>query len=228
MNSRRNIILVAIIALTAGLLATTWSVAANNGDGQVWTPCRPSGVYVGVHVPPSEYPFMLTVIPTDPAGDTLTTIYWSDNGYPNLGIDQPPFSECDYFTKLLGHAVKTGPTSSKPLKVGPTSPKPHRAGPTGPKPLKVGPTSPKPLRVGPIGPKPLKAGPTGPKQLRAQSHKTGKLDAYHGPNKTSMAQHGHKRKPLVALSGAPATDWPQPVARDSPLQLTTLPQALAL
>ena len=111
MNSRRNIILVAIIALTAGLLATAWSVAANNEDDQVWTPCRPSGVYVGVHVPPSEYPFMLTVIPTDPAGDTLTTIYWSDNGYPNLGIDDPPFSECDYFTKLLGHSIRTGPTS---------------------------------------------------------------------------------------------------------------------
>ena len=54
---------------------------------------------------------MVTVIPTDPAGNTLTTIFWSDNGYPNLGIDAPPFSECDSMTKLLGHSVRTGPTT---------------------------------------------------------------------------------------------------------------------
>jgi hypothetical protein len=74
MRARRRIIAVALVALAAGLLATAWGVAANGGDDQMWTPCRPRGVYVGVHVPPVEYPFMITVIPTDPTGDTLTTI----------------------------------------------------------------------------------------------------------------------------------------------------------
>jgi hypothetical protein len=108
MNSRRNIILVAIIALTVGLFATAWSVMAGFEPAPVLVP---SGVYVGVHDPPLEYPFMQTVIPTDPAGNTLTTIYWSDNGYPNLGIDQPPFSECDSWTRILAHSVRTGPTT---------------------------------------------------------------------------------------------------------------------
>jgi len=108
-RSKRNRALVGVIGPTAVLLIVTgWSVMADVEPAPV---CVPSGVYVGVHVPPVEYPFMMTVIPTDPAGNTLTTIYWSDNGYPNLGIDQPPFSECDYFTKLLGHSVRTGPTT---------------------------------------------------------------------------------------------------------------------
>jgi hypothetical protein len=108
MNSRRNIVAVAIIALIAGLFATTLSVMADFDPVPVLVP---SGVYTGVRVPPAENPFMMTVIPMDPAGNTLTTIYWSDMDYPNLGIKQPPFSECDSMTRFLGNMVRTGPTT---------------------------------------------------------------------------------------------------------------------
>ena len=108
MNSRRKIAAVAVMALIMLLLITAWNVMADITPAPILVP---SGIYVGVHKPPVEYPFMVSVIPTDPAGNTLTTIFWSDNGYPNLGIDQPPFSECDSMTKLLGHSVRTGPTT---------------------------------------------------------------------------------------------------------------------
>ena len=108
MNSRRKIVAVAIIALIAGLFATTWSVMADFDPVPVLVP---SGVYTGVRVPPAANPFMMTVIPTDPAGNTLTTIYWTELGWPTLGIPQPPFSECDSMTKFLGNMVRTGPTT---------------------------------------------------------------------------------------------------------------------
>jgi hypothetical protein len=108
MNSRRNTVAVAIIALIAGLFASTWSAMAGFDPVPVLVP---SGVYTGVRVPPAENPFMMTVIPMDPAGNTLTTIQWSDMGYPSLGIPQPPFSECDSMTEWLGNMLRTGPTT---------------------------------------------------------------------------------------------------------------------
>lgn len=104
MNSRRNIILVAIIALIAGLLATAWNVMANITPAPVLVPC---GIYTGVH----PQAFTDTIIPMDPAGNTLIFIMRNDNADPTAGATEPPLSEADHLTDYVGNMVRTGPNT---------------------------------------------------------------------------------------------------------------------
>jgi hypothetical protein len=109
MDARRMILVVAIVVLTAGLFITTgWSVVADIEPVPV---CVPSGVYTGVHDPPVVYTFTKTIIPTDPAGNTATYIYKTDNAYPTLGSPDPPLSEVDHITDLVGNMARTGPNT---------------------------------------------------------------------------------------------------------------------
>jgi hypothetical protein len=109
LKNNRNRVLVAVIGLAAVLLVTMgWSVMADIEPAPL---CVPSGVYTGIHDPPLVYTFTKTIIPTDPAGNTATYIYRTDNGYPNMGATEPPLSEVDYMTDIVGNMVRTGPNT---------------------------------------------------------------------------------------------------------------------
>jgi hypothetical protein len=105
MNSKRNIILIAIIALTAGLLATTWRVMADIDPVPVLVP---GGIYTGVMPTPPEFTFTTTVVPMDPAGNTMAFIMRNDNHDPTLLDPNPPLSEADHLTDFVGNMVRTG------------------------------------------------------------------------------------------------------------------------
>jgi hypothetical protein len=104
MRTKRNTALVAIIALVAGLLATAWNVMANIEPSLVLVPC---GIYTGVH----PQAFTDTIIPMDPAGNTMIFIMSNDNNDPTGGATEPPLSEVDHLTDYVGNMVRTGPNT---------------------------------------------------------------------------------------------------------------------
>jgi len=109
LKRKRRMTLLTIVGLTAVLLITTgWNVMADIEPAPVLVP---GGVYTGVHPPPLVYTFTRTVIPTDPAGNTMTFIYRCDNAYPTLGDPNPPLSETDHMTDFVGDMVRTGPNT---------------------------------------------------------------------------------------------------------------------
>ena len=83
MRTKRNTALVAIIALVAGLLATSWNVMANIEPSPILVPC---GIYTGVHT----QAFTDTIIPMDPAGNTMVFIMSNDNNDPTGGPQNRP------------------------------------------------------------------------------------------------------------------------------------------
>ena len=107
MRTKRNTALLAIIALMAGLGVTGWSVMADIVPAPVIVP---SGTYTGLlGSPVGPYITTLTVIPLDPAGNTLTFIARADNSDPTFMSTEPPSAEADHLTDYVGNAVRTGP-----------------------------------------------------------------------------------------------------------------------
>lgn len=108
LRSKKNRVLMVVIGLGAVLLITTgWSVMADIVPVPI---CVPRGVYIGVY-PAHQWTFIRTVIPTDPAGNTITSILSCDNADPTFGITDPPFSEVDHMTDYIGPMVRTGPNT---------------------------------------------------------------------------------------------------------------------
>lgn len=107
MRTKRKTALLAIIAMVAGLLATGWSVMADIVPAPVIVP---SGVYTGLlRSPVGPYIVTLTVIPMDPAGNTMIFIVRSDNSDPTFMSTEPPSGEADHLTDYVGNMVRTGP-----------------------------------------------------------------------------------------------------------------------
>jgi hypothetical protein len=110
MKTRRNLALVAIITMTALLLITSgWGVMADIVPAPTIVP---SGAYTGVlRSPVGPYTVTMTVIPTDPAGNTMIFIARADNGDPTFMSTEPPAGEADHLTDYVGNMVRTGPNT---------------------------------------------------------------------------------------------------------------------
>ena len=107
MRTKRNITLVTIIALMAGLLATGWSVMADIEPAPVIVP---SGIYTTVMgTPAGTYIITMTVIPMDPAGNTMILMAPNDNSDPTYFSTEPPTGEADHLTDYVANMVRTGP-----------------------------------------------------------------------------------------------------------------------
>lgn len=108
MTTGRNLALVAIIATMVLLFITTgWAVM----DDPVPAPVIvPSGVYTGLlGSPAGPYVVTMTIIPMDPAGNTMSFIARADNSDPTFMSTDPPSGEADHLTDYVGNMVRTGP-----------------------------------------------------------------------------------------------------------------------
>ena len=109
MDAKRKLLIVAAVLLAAGLLlATAWSaVMADIVPAPVIVP---SGVYTGLlRSPVGPYIVSMTVIPMDPAGNTMIFIGRADNSDPTFMSTEPPSGEADHLTDYVGNMVRTGP-----------------------------------------------------------------------------------------------------------------------
>jgi len=97
------------IIVSTGLLFITvgWAVM----DDPVPAPVIvPSGVYTGLlGSPVGPYIVTMTIIPMDPAGNTMIFIARADNSDPTFMSTEPPSGEADHLTDYVGNMVRTGP-----------------------------------------------------------------------------------------------------------------------
>jgi hypothetical protein len=108
MKMKSNTAALAIIVSTALLfIAVGWAVM----DDPVPAPVIvPSGVYTGLlGSPVGPYTVTMTVIPMDPAGNTMIFIARADNSDPTFMSTEPPSGEADHLTDYVGNMVRTGP-----------------------------------------------------------------------------------------------------------------------
>ena len=109
MNAKRKLLIVAVVLLAAGLFLTTaWSVVM--ADIVPAPVIVPSGTYTGLlNSPAGPYIATMTLIPMDPAGNTMSLILRADNSDPTFMSTDPPAAEADHLTDYVGNAVRTGP-----------------------------------------------------------------------------------------------------------------------